>query len=268
MLCIKEETCVRNKGSKWANILKTYTYLLPLSPFCTLTDGQAWSCSRTVTPEQATRHHPKRGAWSKVGMFFPPWAVSCGWSMFWYFHWSRAQAGTSRWNSSGKARDDPGWVLKGVNVASGSEGVLIASGMDREAWVNDVHPLCWSPSGHSVCACTVIRCGSLLTVGTGISAWFTQLSLENTQVAHWQEPSHCYWPIPITWAGVSGCCGCLCCPAVMPGLKNEGLSGSLTPPGPAPSFLSLPRKIKYIPHTKSLKRGGNSKSILSTCCFS
>lgn len=247
MFCIKEGTCVRNKDSKWANILKTY--MPSLSPFCTLAGKQAWSCSRVLPRWEGAwlrlQNQPavvpregSGGAWSKVGSFSTLGCFVWMWACSGTFIGAEHTVGTSRWNSSGRAGDDPGWFYREWIV-------LIAPGKDREAWVNHVHPPWWSCLGHAVFACTIIRHGSIFkwtTVGTGNPAWITQLSHENLQVTHLQTPSYWCWPTPLTWAGVSSCCGC---PAVMPGraeLKNEGLSGSLTPPGPALSLLLCQEK--------------------------
>lgn len=194
-----------------------------------------------VTPAKSTGRRPKRGvggAWSKVGSFSTLGCFVWMWACSGTFIGAEHTVGTSRWNSSGRAGDDPGWFYREWIV-------LIAPGKDREAWVNHVHPPWWSCLGHAVFACTIIRHGSIFkwtTVGTGNPAWITQLSHENLQVTHLQTPSYWCWPTPLTWAGVSSCCGC---PAVMPGraeLKNEGLSGSLTPPGPALSLLLCQEK--------------------------
>lgn len=162
MFCIKGETCARNKGLKWANILKTS--MPSLSPSAPRREavGKHLSClpfpgwglgfpakpTRFLTGEGSGRFRAKCGV-------FPPCAVPCGCEhvlvLVLELSTLLAQAGEI-------PLAEPEMTLDGF---SREWFVLIAPGKDREAWINHVHPP-WQPClGRSVYACTEIRCGSI-----------------------------------------------------------------------------------------------------------
>lgn len=141
-----------------------HAFPLPLLHPCRQAGVKLLSCLASlggglVTPAKSTGHRPKRGvrrAWSKVGSFSTLGCFVWMWACSGTFIGAEHTVGTSRWNSSGRAGDDPGWFYREWIV-------LIAPGKDREAWVNHVHPPWWSCLGHAVFACTVIRHGSILS---------------------------------------------------------------------------------------------------------
>lgn len=159
MFCIKEGTCVRNKGPKLANILKTSTPSLSpsaprrkaggkhLSCLSLLGMGAWFSCKINQLSLQERGQAGSEQSVEVLHLVLFPVDVSM-------LYWAEHAAGTGRWNSSGRARDDSGWFFR-------EWVVLTAPGKDREARINHVHPP-WQPSsGHSGYACTEIRCGSI-----------------------------------------------------------------------------------------------------------
>lgn len=132
--------------------------------------------------------------------------------------------------------------------------VLVDSGKDRKPWVNHIHSPWWSCLEHSVDACTVIRCGSIISELQLALVIQHGLNHFPMKMFRWLTQKNLYTAADLGWS-LKLLCLCLCCPARMPEqaeLKNEGLSGSLTPPGPAPSFLLCQEKQKYIAPTNSL----------------
>lgn len=161
MFCIKEGTCVRNKGPKWANILKTSTLSLSPSAAPREAGGKHLSCLSLLGwglgfPAKSTSCPFRRGvrqAQSKVWRFCTFCAIPCGCEHVLALELSLllAQAGEI-------PLAEPEMILDGFWR---EWVVLTAPGKDGEARINHVHPP-WQPcSGHSGYACTEIRCGSI-----------------------------------------------------------------------------------------------------------
>lgn len=118
MFCIKEETCVRNKDSKWANILKTY--MPPPFSFCTLAGVELLSCLSSLggglltPPLSQERGQPgleQSGKFFHLGCCFVwMWASS---GAFWSWTHCWCEQVKFLWQS----QRCPWWFLKGVNCS-------------------------------------------------------------------------------------------------------------------------------------------------------